>query len=154
MGCARAKMILSAVTTVWLIVCAPRLASSDIAVHCAEVPTQVYLGELPNAMFLHPRGLGDRTRPSRSYQRPLSQHHDATGPIWSGHSILHSGACTMHSGCERSLVGLSDVRLMVALPLSSWGPALNISPPSPLLLHLLLSVCIHFSSFRPHNCHQ
>ena len=87
MGCARAKMILSAVTTVWLIVCAPRLASSDIAVHCAEVPTQVYLGELPNAMFLHPRGLGDRTRPSRSYQRPLSQHHDATGPIWSVHTL-------------------------------------------------------------------
>ena len=42
-----------------------------------------------DAMFLHrQRQLGDRTRPSRSYHRPLSQHHDATGPIGSVHSVL------------------------------------------------------------------
>ena len=108
-----------------------------------------------NAMFLHPGGLDDRTRPSRSYHWPLSQHHDATGPIWSecmlvscivfigialhcfSVHVLKSGGvqcssvvqcsaalqCTIvHTVPERSLVaGLSDVRLMVALPLSTWA---------------------------------
>ena len=37
MGCARAKMILSAVTRVWLIVCASRLASTGIAVRCTHL---------------------------------------------------------------------------------------------------------------------
>ena len=140
-------MILSAVTIVWLIVCALRLASTGHR-------TALHRGELCNAMFLHPGGLGDRTHPSRSYHWPLSQHHDATGPIWSecmlvscivfigialhcfSVHVLKSGGvqcsvvqcsatlqCTgVHTVPERSLVaGLSDVRLMVALPLSTWA---------------------------------
>ena len=128
-----------------------------------------------DAMFLHrQRQLGDRTRPSRSYHRPLSQHHDATGPIGSVHSVLlpslHLADCARHrrvvflqcsaawwcalliqshnvhcNSSERSLVGLSDVRLMVALPLSRWlgPPALNISPTILLfLLYLFIFLII------------
>ena len=66
-------------------------------------------------------------------------------------SLMVCTANTLHcNSSERSLVGLSDVRLMVALPLSRWlgPPALNISPTTLLfLLYLFIFLIIWLISW-------